>query len=85
MRAWDLGVGYNTGPVYLGLSYLHTEVDKGSDGEDTGDTLNLGATYMLGGGARVFAEVFWFDTESAESSGTFNEGMGFIVGSGVKF
>jgi predicted porin len=85
MRAWDLGVGYNTGPVYLGVSYLHTEVDKGSDGEDEGDTLNFGATYMLGGGARVFAEVFWFDTESAESDGTFNEGMGFIVGSGVKF
>jgi predicted porin len=85
MRAWDLGLGYNTGPVYLGVSYLHTEVEKGSDGEDEGDTINVGATYMLGGGARVFAEVYWFDTESAESDGTFNEGFGFIIGSGVKF
>ena len=83
--AWDVGLGYSSGPVILGLSYLHAEVEKGDDGEDEGDTVNFGATYMLGGGARVFAEVFWFDTESAESSGTTNDGYGFILGAGVKF
>jgi predicted porin len=84
--AWDVGLGYSSGPVILGLSYLHAEVDIPSKGgEDEGDTVNLGATYMLGGGARVYAEVFWFDTESAESSGTTNDGYGFIIGAGVKF
>ena len=89
MRAWDVGLGYQSGPVHLGVSWLHTEVDDpgGADAndEDEGDTVNIGATYMLGGGARVFAEVFWFDTESGDSSSTFNEGFGFILGTGVKF
>ena len=85
MRAWDVGLGYASGPVHLGVSWLHSEVDKGSDGNDEGDTVNVGATYMLGGGARVYAEVFWIDTESAESGGTANDGFGFILGTGVKF
>ena len=83
--AWDVGLGYSSGPVILGLSYLHAEVEKGDDGEDEGDTVNFGATYMLGGGAKVFAEVFWFDTEAAESGGTTNDGYGFILGAAVKF
>ena len=86
MTAWDIGLGYASGPVHLGVSWLHTEVEDPatSNDEDEGDAVFLGATYMLGGGARVFAEVFWFDTESASSS-TFNEGFGFILGTGVKF
>ena len=89
MRAWDVGLGYATGPVHLGVSYLHTEVDDpgGADAndEDEGDTINVGATYMLGGGARVYAEVFWFDTDSGDSHPTNNDGFGFILGTGVKF
>jgi predicted porin len=84
-RAWDVGLGYASGPVHLGVSYLHTEVDEGSDGDDEGDALFFGGTYMLGGGAKVYAEVFWFDTESAISTNTNNEGFGFILGTGVKF
>ena len=82
--AWDVGIGYSSGPVILGLGYLHAEVEQGSDGEDTGDTVNFGATYMLGGGAKVFAEVFWFDIEAADDK-TLNDGFGFIVGTAVKF
>ena len=89
MRAWDVGLGYVSGPVHLGVSWLHTEVDDpgGADAndEDEGDTVNVGATYMLGGGARVYAEVFWFDTESGDSHPTNNDGFGFILGTGVKF
>ena len=83
--AWDVGLGYSSGPVILGLSYLHAEVEVPGEGDDEGDTVNFGATYMLGGGAKVFAEVFWFDTESAISTNTNNEGYGFILGAGVKF
>ncbi len=87
--AWDIGFGYANGPIHLGVSYIHAEVDDpgGADAndEDEGDALVVGATYMLGGGARVFAEVFWFDTESGDSSSTFNEGFGFLIGSAVKF
>ena len=84
-RAWDVGLGYSQGPVILGLSYLHAEVEQGDDGEDEGDTVNFGATYMLGGGAKVYAEVFWFDTEAGDSHTTDNEGYGFILGAAVKF
>ena len=85
--AFDVGLGYASGPVHLGVSWLHTEVEKGSAGDDEGDAVFLGATYMLGGGARVYAEIFWFDTESAggESAGTSNEGFAFLIGTGVKF
>ena len=83
--AWDVGLGYSSGPVILGLSYLHAEVERpGEDDDDEGDTVNFGATYMLGGGAKVFAEVFWFDTDSGNSK-TFNDGYGFILGAAVKF
>ena len=88
-RAWDVGLGYAAGPLHLGVSWLHAEVDDpgGADAndEDEGDTVNVGATYMLGGGARVYAEVFWFDTESGDSHPTNNDGFGFILGTGVKF
>ncbi len=87
--AWDVGFGYAQGPVHLGISYLHTEVEIGSssdDDVDEGEVILVGGTYMLGGGARVYAEFFWFDTESAEgSTANFNEGFGFILGTGVKF
>jgi predicted porin len=88
-RAWDVGLGYAAGPLHLGVSWLHAEVDDpgGADAndKDEGDTVNVGATYMLGGGARVYAEVFWFDTESGDSHPTNNDGFGFILGTGVKF
>ena len=90
MRAWDVGLGYASGPVHLGVSWLHSEVDDpgGADAndEDEGDAVFIGATYMLGGGARVFAEVFWFDTEAGDGdSNAENNGFGFILGTGVKF
>ncbi len=45
----------------------------------------VGATYVLGGGAKVYAEVFWMDADSAVSTNTNNEGYGFILGTAVKF
>ena len=82
---WDVALGYSSGPVHLAVSYIHAEVETGSDGDDELDVTVVGATYMLGGGAKVYAEVFWFDIDSAVSTETNNDGVGFIIGTAVKF
>jgi outer membrane protein OmpU len=82
--SWSAGLGYSQGPVHLGVSYLHSEVEDGANGDDESDTIVLGATYMLGGGARVFTDLFWLDQDDASGSSS-NEGVGFLVGAQVKF
>ena len=39
------------------------------------------------GGAKIFADVFWLDQDEADRIGsvTDNEGVGFLIGAGVKF
>jgi predicted porin len=85
--AFSAGLGYSQGPVHLAVSWLHSEVELPSESDnDESDVVILGATYMLGGGAKVFADVFWLDQDSGEDPvGTENEGVGFLVGMGVKF
>ncbi len=85
--AWNVGVGYSQGPVHLGVSWLHSDVETFTGGVDTeheSDVVVLGATYMLGGGAKVFADVFWLDQDDAGGTSS-NEGVGFLVGVGVKW
>ena len=82
--SWHAGVGYKQGAVILGVSYLHAEVET-SGGDDEGDVVAVSGTYILGGGAKVFADLFWFDTDDASDSTRDNEGYGFLVGAGVKF
>ncbi len=82
---WDVALGYSSGPVHLAVSYLHAEVGTGSDGDDELDVVVVGGTYVLGGGAKVYAEVFWMDAESAVSTNTNNEGYGFLIGTAVSF
>ena len=58
---------------------------SGAGKDDESDVIVVGATYMLGGGARVFADIFWLDTESADTGETDNEGVGFLVGPQVNW
>ncbi len=84
--AWTAGIGYSQGPVHLGVAYLHGEVEVDQPGgEDERDIVVAGATYMLGGGAKVFADVFWLNDDSAEDPPDENEGVGFLVGVSVKW
>ncbi len=82
--AWTAGIGYSQGPVHLGAAWLHSEVEVTSSTEHESDTLVVGATYMLGGGAKVFADVFWLDQDDAGGTSS-NEGVGFLLGVGVKW
>ena len=86
--SFSVGVGYSQGPINLGVSYIHSEVDfPALSGEDEGDAVVVGATYSLGGGASVYGDVFWFDTDHDHTgdSGPGNEGVGFLIGTAVKF
>ncbi|MCH8196655.1 MAG: porin [Proteobacteria bacterium] len=85
MTGWDVGLGYSSGPVHLAVSYVHSEVEVSASDEDTLDAVVVGGTYVLGGGAKVYAEVFWMDTEAGGGGTTNNEGYGFILGTAVKF
>ena len=82
--SFAVGVGYSQGPVNLGVSYLHSEVEDSAGGEDEGDAVVVGATYSLGGGASVYGDFFWFDTEDQAGVGV-NDGVGFLIGTAVKF
>ena len=81
---WSFGVGYSQGPVTLGVSYLHVEVET-AGGDDEGDAVAVSATYSLGGGARVWTDLIYFDTDDASDSTNDNNGFGFILGASVKF
>ncbi len=84
--AWTAGIGYSQGPVHLGVAWLHSEVEIDAPGDDESDTLVVGATYMLGGGAKVLIDVFWLNDDSGrDPAGDENEGVGFLVGAEVKF
>ncbi len=84
--AWTAGIGYSQGPVHLGVAWLHSEVEIDAAGDDESDTLVVGATYMLGGGAKVLIDVFWLNDDSGrDPAGDENEGVGFLVGAEVKF
>ncbi len=82
--AWTAGLGYSQGPVHLGVAWLHSEVGIDGGAEDESDTLVVGATYVLGGGAKVLAEVFWLNDDSGDNT-TENEGIGFLIGAEVKW
>ncbi len=82
--AWTAGIGYSQGPVHLGVAYLHSEVETSDPDDDERDVLVVGASYVLGGGAMVIADIFWLD-EDAGSGGSENEGIGFLIGVGVKW
>jgi hypothetical protein len=84
--AWSAGIGYSQGPVHLGVSWLHSEVEIDASDDDESDVVIFGASYALGGGARVFTDIFWLDQDSGEDPvGTENEGVGFLVGAQVKW
>ena len=87
--AWDIALGYSAGPVHLGVGYIHSEVESSSNDEDTLDAFTVGGTYMLGGGAKVFLEFFYLDTErgtgNSITGAADNEGYGVILGTAVKF
>ncbi len=82
--AWSTGIGYSQGPVHLAVSWLHSEVEVSDSDEHESDVVILGATYMLGGGAKVFTDVFWLDQDDAGGTSS-NEGVGFLLGVGVKW
>lgn len=70
-KAWELGVGYETGPYSLAVGYMKADskgtVATAGDNEDT--KWNVGAAYDLGAGVAVTANYF-HSKANPEGTGT---------------
>ncbi len=87
-EAWELGVGYETGPYSLSAAYM-TSSNKGTAataGDNEDEAWQIVATYDLGAGVALTAT--YFDIE-ADAEGTGNttkrDGSGLIAGIEVGF
>lgn len=85
---WDVAVGYNMGAWDFALGYYRSEAGRiNSTGEHVLQVATLGATYDLGAGLSTYAELVWFDVDSAANNATSfdNNGTAFITGIEVEF
>lgn len=68
-NAWELGVGYETGPYSLAVGYMNAN-NKGTaaaaqDNEDT--KWNVGAAYDLGAGVKLTADYFHSQADAEDT------------------
>ena len=84
-KAWELGVGYETGPYSLSATYVNSE-NKGTstagDNEDTKWQIN--ATYDMGSGVALTAAYF-DQSQDAEGATASVDTNGLIAGIEVSF
>ena len=78
-----LGATYGMGPVTYGVTYASTSREQGAGNQDLdSDALSVGATYALGSGLSVSAEIQFWDVSSAAGE---NEATVGLIGTTVRF
>lgn len=83
---FDLGLGYAAGPWSVSATYLNSEVDAAGTVADEFDNLVVGADYQLAPGLVPYAEVSFFEYDSAGTGvANDNEGTVFILGTELTF
>lgn len=87
-KAWELGVGYETGPYSVSAGYLKAEnkgtVATAGDNKDT--RWNLAATYDLGAGVALTADYFHATADAEGTAATTKTTVsGMIAGIEVGF
>jgi len=91
---WDLGAAYEYGPFGASVTYLYSSVDCGTNaaftnvpggcglgdvnGKNKFDSVSVGTDYKLAPGLTPYAEVTWYDENSALASGA-NDNKGYVV------
>lgn len=85
-NAWDLGVGYETGPYAVAVRYYNsTNQDTTATAGDNEDTIwALDATYDLGAGV-VLAATYFNQSSDPEGTATSRDTNGIIAGIEVGF
>ena len=64
--AWDVGISYGMGPWGVSLAWLHGEAEQGAvSQDDERDYVELGGSYALGPGIKVFGGIQYLDLDSA--------------------
>lgn len=83
---WSAGVGYETGPLGLSLTYLSSEVDGASTADFELTNYVVGVDYKLAPGLTPYLEVAFFDADDvANGSTNDNSGTVAILGTAVNF
>ena len=86
-EAYDLGVGYSTGPWSVSLTGIYSQAEVNATGnEDEFIEGNVGVNYALGSGVSVFASGAYGEIEN-ESAGAVanNDSVSLLSGVGVSF
>lgn len=81
---WTAGLGYEAGPVGLSATYLDSTRDASATTENDFTNLVLGADYKLAPGLTPYAEVSFYDFDSAGTTYD-NQGTTVILGTQVAF
>lgn len=81
---WTLGAAYTTGPIGLSATYIDSQYAQSATTENEFSNIVLGAEYKLAAGLTPYAEVSFYDFESAGTTYD-NQGTTFLVGTQVAF
>lgn len=82
-KYWTLGAAYEGGPFGLSATYLDSQVELGGAKNDFSN-LVVGADYKLAPGLTPYAEVSFYEYESAGVAND-NDGTTFILGTQLAF
>jgi len=93
-EGFNVGLGYKTGPVAVGVAYMNLE----DSAEFSYEAISVGATYTVAPGLAVFTDVTWYDNKetvngvtrsfagaNTNGSGVTDEGTVFLLGTSVAF
>ena len=82
---WTLGAGYEAGPFGVSATYLDSTIEQGAGVADNEfQNLVLGADYKLAPGLTPYAEVSFFEYDTAVNAND-NDGTAFILGTQLAF
>ena len=83
---YDLGISYWSGPIGVGLQWGHAEIDVADGTQDELDIYALNATYVIGPGIDVEAQIDMgqFDDETAGTT-LDNDWTSLLIGTSVSF
>lgn len=82
----DLGVSYWSGPIGVGLQWGHAEIDVADGTQDELDIYALNATYVIGPGIDVEAQIDMGEFDDGTSGNNLdNSWTSLLVGTSVSF
>jgi outer membrane protein OmpU len=94
VSGYAAGLKYTTGPYQVGVSYMHNKAGANAGNSSnvsqtadyTSDVFTLGAQYTLGAGLVVYADTWYFTSDSdGVRDSSENSAMGLLIGTRATF